>query len=457
MSDWIQLRKARTLIKECIGPQGPPGATGPQGSTLYQGNVAIVDSIYGDDSTASISGSPYKTLENALIDINAGQTIYILPGIYTLSSGIILPNGISIHGMSVQTTILQMTVDVSTTMITMGENCYIEGLTINLNGNGSNNNMVLKGIVFNGSSSQTSKLRTAIVSVNNSVMPSNLSSNVIGIEFSGQGVLSSFSFNSIKGSTINVYSNGQGTKRGILVSGSNQVSTRDINIYVSNPVDLSSTGSYVGVETNDFGQTGSIQLRSTTVGCVYPSGSDGYSASDILQTTPTNILDPTYLDSPGIQVGPGTGLVTKSAGGRGFSSYTYPTIIYYGLKGDSPDKNSGYLWPGTQKASADFPDPNTTKPAYFRVQQPSLICGLSCSLNEPPGVGNSVILNVHVTPYNMTQVETSFTVTLTNTQLQGTFYNSSFRCGTGDLIHLLLTFTGTKTVAHDITAQIDLI
>lgn len=99
MSDWIQLRKARTLIKGCIGPPGATGPAGPQGATgttLYQGNVAIVDSIYGDDSTASISGSPYKTLENALIDISAGQTIYILPGIYTLSSGIILPNGISI-------------------------------------------------------------------------------------------------------------------------------------------------------------------------------------------------------------------------------------------------------------------------------------------------------------------------------------------------------------------------
>lgn len=42
MSDWIQLRKARTLIKGCIGP------------TLYQGNVAIVDSIYGNEQTASI-------------------------------------------------------------------------------------------------------------------------------------------------------------------------------------------------------------------------------------------------------------------------------------------------------------------------------------------------------------------------------------------------------------------
>jgi len=54
MSDWIQIRKARTLLKGCPGPQGPPL------SPLYQGNIAMVDAVYGNDETASVSGSPYK-------------------------------------------------------------------------------------------------------------------------------------------------------------------------------------------------------------------------------------------------------------------------------------------------------------------------------------------------------------------------------------------------------------
>ena len=452
MSDWIQIRKARTLLKGCPGPQGP------QGSTLYQGNVAIVDNIYGDDTTGSMSGSPYKTIVQALSQIVSGQTIYILPGTYTISTELILPDGISIHGMSVQTTILEMNTDISATMITMGENCRIEGLTIKLNCTGSNDNIVLKGILFDGTSSQTSKLRTAVLSLNNKTMATNLTSNVIGIEFAGEGDLttSSFSFNSIKGSTINVYSNGQGIKRGILVSGTNQVSTRDTNIFVSKPADLSSTGSYVGVETNDIDQSGSIQLRSTTVGVNFPSSTDAYSASDILQTTPYTISDPTYLASPGIQIGPGTDLVTKSAGEKGFSTYIYPTVIYYGLKGDSNEKNSGYLWPGTQKASGDFPDTNTTSPAYFRVQQPSIISGLSCALNSSPGTDNSVILSVQVTPFNISRVDTSFSVVLSDNELEGNYYNSSYRCGTGDLIHIYIDFSGNKTAAHDVTAQIDL-
>lgn len=67
----------------------------------------------------------------------------------------------------------------------------------------------------------------------------------------------------------------------------------------------------------------------------FPSSTDAYTASDILQTTPYTISDPTYLASTGIQIGPGTDLVTKSAGEKGFSTYIYPTVIYYGLKGDT--------------------------------------------------------------------------------------------------------------------------
>jgi hypothetical protein len=141
-------------------------------------------------------------------------------------------------------------------------------------------------------------------------------------------------------------------------------------VYVAAPTDVSSTGSYVGCEVNDRNGatgTGSIQFRSTTLGTTTPSyvGPTGtiqaYTASDILQSTPAGILNPAYLASPGIQVGPGTDLVTKTAGGKGFSNYIYPTTIYYGLKGDLSSGTNGWLWPGTQAVTANsFPDPSGT-------------------------------------------------------------------------------------------------
>ena len=360
-SDLTDLRRARALLGTgCpgpAGPQGPTGATGPQGLTgasglsILRGNVLVVDSVYGNDSTASVGGSAWLTVDAAVTASASGQTIWIMPGTYTLASGITLKDGTAMRGLNVQTVTLQMNVTSSTTMITMGENCRLEDCTMTLTCTGSTDNVVLKGIVFGGTSSQTAKLRTSIVTVRNSAMSSSLTSTVYGIQASGTGSLnvSVFSFNSLKGSTINVYSNGKGNKRCLIVTGSNQISLRDVNLYIAQPTDTASTGSYVGVETADSGNTGSAQLRTTTVGCVKPTSGQGYTASDIMQTNPTTITDPTFLASSGIQVGPGVDLVTKSAGSKGFSCYVYPTIIYYGLRGDVLTGVNGWLWPGTQE------------------------------------------------------------------------------------------------------------
>jgi hypothetical protein len=239
------------------------------------------------------------------------------------------------------------------------------------------------------------------------------------------------------------------------------MSSRDVNIYVRQPTSTASTGSYVGVETADTSNTGSIQLRTTTVGVTTPTVGQSYTASDILQTNPSTILDPSYLATAGIQIGPGVDLVTKSAGGKGFSTYNYPTVIYYGLKGDiKSGAAAGYLWPGTQKVSPDFPDsgiPPGTPAAYYRVQQPSLISGIAGSISNPPGTGNSVTLLIRVTPYGGTITNTPFTITFGATDLNMTFYNASYRVNTGDKIHVYLTYTGAnQNTAHDLTLQVDM-
>ena len=334
------------------------------------GNVAIVDSVYGNDSTASIGGLPFLTVQQAITAIGSstGKEIWVQPGIYNLpASGITLPASTALRGMSVQTCTLQITgASTDTTLITMGENCRIEDLTMSLSSTG---HYTLIGILFPGQTSVSSKLRTSVLTINNASASTAGTSNVTGVLSNGTGTLgaASFSFNCLKGSTINVYSNGGGSKRGLLVSASNIVTTRDLNIYVAAPRDVTSTGSYVGCEVNDPAiiPTGSVQFRSTTIGTttpVYtaPSGTiQLYTASDILQTTPASVLNPTYLASAGIQIGPGTDLVTKSAGGLGCSTYVYPTTIYYGLKGSLTTQPSGFLWPGTQAVSANnFPDPS---------------------------------------------------------------------------------------------------
>jgi hypothetical protein len=352
----------------------------------------------------------------------------------------------------------------------MGNNTRIEDVTLNLGSTGHYN---LTGVYFGGFNyTQTSKVRTSVITVDNSgatgtVAPTH-TSNVYGVECGGTGpglTPSTFSFNSVKGSTINVKSNGGGNKRGIIVTNSNQVSTRDTNIFVAQPGYTGSTGSYVGVETNDLGNTGSIQLRSTTVGCVFPKATDNYKASDILQTTPSTITDPTYLASSGIQIGPGVDLVTKSAGNKAFSTYIYPTILYYGLRGLIRTWSSGGLatqfawcWPGTQAVQNNiFPD--TTIPrAFFRIQQPTLISGISATVSTAPTTG-SVVLTIGYTPVGGVYTTSPFTITLSGavSPVSDKYYNSSLRLGTGDLLHLEIYYTGQgNNNASDLSCQIDL-
>ena len=383
-----------------------------------RGNIAIVDAIYGNNSTASVGGLPYLTVNAAVSAVSSGQTVYILPGTYTLTSGITIPSGVSIRGMSLQTCTVQMVnVTSPTTLITMGENTRLEDLTLRLTSVEHNN---LTGIIFGEDTTRTAKLRTCVLTVDNSGASSGGSSDVIGVRCNGTGTLgvASFSFNSLKGSTINVLSNGAGNKRGILVSNTNIVTCRDLNVYVAKPTSGASTGSYVGVETNDSANTGSIQLRSTTVGVVTPSVGETYTASDILQTTPAVISDPTYLASAGIQVGPGVDLVTKSAGGKGFSTYNYPTTVFYGMKGNSSAATSGFLWPGTQTANAgSYPDPGIPA-AYYRVQQPAILSGLSIGLNNPPGGTATQTIAVYYTPKeSVSTAAARFTGSISSTTL----------------------------------------
>jgi hypothetical protein len=342
----------------------------------------------------------------------------------------------------------------------MGENTRLEDVTMRLTSAG---HYTLKGLVFPGTTTVTAKLRTAVLTVDNSSASHTGSSTVTGIECSGTGTLSSgtFSFNCVKGSTINVYSNGGGNKRGILVSNTNLMSTRDTNVYVAAPANTASSGSYVGVETADSSNIGSIQMRATTVGTVTPTSGQAYTASDILQTNPSTVINPTYLATAGIQIGPGTDLVTKTAGGKPLSTYVYPTTLFYGLKGELKSGGSpsgAYMWLGTQAATNNtFPDPSTVVPAFYRAQQPFILSGMSVSLGIAPGTGHTTTILVRRTPSGGTIASiTDYTLTFSNAEKDKSYYNTSQTFGAGDKIHVFVSFTGgSANTTYDISVQLD--
>ena len=437
------------------GPTGPTGATGPTGPTgatgaLAFGRVLVVDSVNGNDLLGTVNGPSFQTPEAAIAYINAHSltavTVWVLPGTYNLSAGITIPATCSIRGLSLQTTSFQMLgVTAPTTLVTMGENSRLEDVQLKLTSSDAAAS-TLTVVNFPGQTAQTAKLRTVVVTVDNSAVATVKTTTVYGIHLSGTNTASAgvFSFNCMKGSTVNVVSNGGGNKRCVYISDSSQSSTRDMNFYMSAPADSASTGSYVAIECNNA--TAQIQLRSTAVRGAPDAGS--YTGSDILQTLPV-----TQVANAGIQIGPGTDLNTKTAGGKAFSTFVTPTTLNYGLKGNVPNATS-YYWNGVLQASADATQ------VFTRFQQITALNGLSVTLRVPPG-GGAGVHNVTVAVLKSSTgvpgsgVATPISVTLTDSDTVALNLDYSVTFQKGDYVCVQSTTSGGSGTAADMNIQLD--
>jgi hypothetical protein len=464
---------------------------------MQMGNVARVDQVYGNDSTAYIGGLPFLTIPAAITAIIgtgsvatpqfSNRSIWLMPGVYdipptgtnatitdstgaTLYPLLQLPATTALRGLNLQTCTIRCAAPTqNTALFYIAPNTRMEDISMVLGGSGYTGSNNLVGLYFNSTSTVTAKIRTSVLSLCNASMAYTSSNNLYGVQFDGTGGdYSTFSFNCLKGSTINVLGNGSGDKRGIIVTNSNIATLRDVNVYVASPPTNSNfVGSYVGIETKDSNNLGSIQLRSTTVGSVTATGAQTYTSSDILQTNPTTIVDPTYLASPGIQIGPGVDLVTKSAGGKGFSSYIYPTTLFYGAVGTlntSGNPGTGtpaYLWPGTVIIHSSggqfiqYPDV-TTPPARYRIQQPTILAGMSVNFNVAPGTGHTTTITVRRTPNGGSIADTVFTKTLSNSDLNASKYDASVNFATGDLLHVRISYDAAGNTTHDVSVQLDM-
>ena len=531
-----------------------PGGGGTGIASPQLGNVVVVDSVNGADATGVVNGLPFLTLNAAFTYVStlslpaSGVTIWVMPGVYNLSSGLTMRDGCSLRGLSSQTTKIQWIVAApgsTATLLTMGENTRVEDVSLTLFSANSTTNLV--GIALPGSTSVTSKLRTAVLTVTNSGLAVNTSTNVYGIYCNGTGAFGegTFSFNCLKGSTINVQSNGAGNKFGIYMPSStaSQISTRDLNIYVSTPTDTNSTGLYVGIYTdNDNSQ---VQLRSSSVrgapyaavqlklpvvlrtdvntvltgnptiqGITLTSGNrvlvsaqtagtengiyvvDGpagawtrsldmqagsaafssyvfvaggtythtgwlcttvgnvnavaltfvqrYAGGDVLQNAPQ-----AGSGTNGIQIGPGTDLITRTACNHAFTTYVTPTTLLYGLNGNVPNATR-YLWPGVQ-TTAD------STQVFYRFQQKSILQGMFVNCRTAPGVGNFFTVTVlkSATGTVGSGVPTAMVITIIGASTSGTNYLTSVDFAQFDYVGVQVASTSPGTAA-DVTVELDL-
>lgn len=428
---------------------GPGAATG---SVAFpkMGNTIVVDQINGNDLTGTINGLPFATVNAAVTYMGTlvlpagGVTCWILPGTYALTGGLTIPNTCSLRGLSLQTTRLTWAASVpggTATMLTMGENTRVEDLSLTLTSTNATTNLV--GVATPGSTSNTSKLRTAVVTVNNAGLAVGTTTNVYGILDAGTGTLgpATFSFNFTRGVTINVLSNGGGRKRGVYVTGANDITFRDTNIYVAAPTNAASTGSYVGVETTDVNSD--CEFRTSSISG--PSTAGGYTGSDILQTQPTIGV----ITNRGIQLGPGVDLLNKTAGGKPFTTYVTPTTLIYGLNGNVAAATH-YLWPGVQTASD-----NTQ--VFYRFQQKAIVQGMSINMRTAPGAVRTVTVTVlkSTTGVVGSGVATLMTATVTGAALSAFQYGVSVDFAQGEYLALEIASVA-GTAAQDVVVELDI-
>ena len=524
------------------------------GSFPRLGNVVVVDIVNGNDLTGAVNGLPVATVERGLaLALAAGTptTVWVAPGIYTLASattGITIPDGCSIRGLSLQTTRIVMAASnpgSSVSFLTMGENTRVEDLSLTLTSSDATTNLI--GISLPGTTSVTSKLRTCVLTVDNSGLLSGTTTNVYGVYSWGAGSLgaTTFSFNCLKGSTINVKSNGGGDKIGVYQPSSgagNQLSTRDLNIYVAPPTDPTSIGLYVGILTDN--PNSQVQLRATSVsGALFPAvqlklpvavasttnialsgtytlqgvalgigdrvlaagqtlgvnngfwvvasgawtraldflaGSPAlgaysfveggtythtgwecttnlnvgagalafvqrYAGCDILQNSPQ-----AGGGTNGIQIGPGTDLVNKTAGTHPFTTYVTPTTLQFCLRGNV-DSGTHYLWPGTLVNSMDNAE------VFYRFQQKSVLQGMFVNLRTAPGLGEelSITINKSTTGVSGTGARTLMRATISGTNTYATNYLSSVDFLQFEYLSVQVDLT-TAASAADLVVELDL-
>ena len=142
--------------------------------------------------------------------------------------------------------------------------------------------------------------------------------------------------------------------------------------------------------------------------------------------------NPTSYGSNGIILGPGTDLVTKSAGGKPFTTYVYPTTLLFAINGTPTSNATRYWWPGVMTNGGDSTE------VFYRVQQASIIQGMSVNMRTAPGAGKSISFTIKKSSTGVpgSGASTSMTITVAGTDKSGVKQDVSVDVAAGEYISM---------------------
>ena len=98
---------------------------------LPQGNIIYVAENGNNDNTGTHQNDPFQTIEYALLNAVAGDTIYVYPGVYQEDTPLTVPTGVTIKGVDIRNTIIEpVSSDPAKDVFLLNGECTVEDLTI---------------------------------------------------------------------------------------------------------------------------------------------------------------------------------------------------------------------------------------------------------------------------------------------------------------------------------------
>jgi hypothetical protein len=181
------------------------------------------------------------------------------------------------------------------------------------------------------------------------------------------------------------------------------------------------------------------------VGAVALTFAQRYAGGDILQNAPQ-----AGFGTNGIQLGPGTDLITRTSCNHPFTTFVTPTTLDYALNGNVNDAIR-YYWPGVQTSG------DTTQ-VFYRFQQKSILQGMSINMRVAPGGTNSVVVTIlkSTTGAVGSGVPTPMTATISGTNTLATNYIVSVDFAQGEYLAVQTYGAPGAGSAADMIIELDL-
>lgn len=382
--------------------------------------IIYVDQIRGDDVTGAVSTTatdaimPFKTLASALVSAGAISgsghvVVYLSAGTYNIVAGLVLGDNISIVGVDASSVIINYTTSATSTMITMGNSCRLEQLTLLMN---TTSNVSMTGITFPNATTTTSKIRNVFLDMSATGAGTG---SVIGVFVPATSGVDPY-FTNIRATTIRTTSIMTGTERGILVNATGaKLNCRDIIIWSTGI-----GGNCIGAETNATGCT--LYLSTSTIKGI---------TADISQTQGNIHLSSTCLHS-------------GNANGKNFTQCTNTGQLVFSDPGGIGTSTPRYYRFGTYAIG--------TTEVKLKFNSPTVVRNL-----RVVGITAGSVTRVYTWYVRKNGVNTILSTGITNGDLTSANTTNTVQFNTGDELSISVEIGGTGTPAlSDTTVTVDL-